>query len=78
MTEVRSTPRVAFPPNWPARIALLALALYVVYASTILDVTWARFVAGLGQGSRFIARMFPPNLAHDKLELLSQGMIESR
>jgi len=77
MTEVRFTPRVAFPPNWPARIALLALALYVVYASTILDVTWARFVAGLGQGSRFIARMFPPNLAHDKLELLSQGMIES-
>ncbi len=77
MTEVRSTPRVAFPPNWPARIALLALALYVVYASTILDVTWARFVAGLGQGWRFIARMFPPNLAHDKLELLSHGMIES-
>ena len=77
MTEFRSTPHVAFPPNWPARIALLALALYVVYASTILDITWTRFVAGLGQGSRFIARMFPPNLADDKLELLSQGMIES-
>ena len=43
----RSARRVAFPPNWPARIALAALALYVVYASSVLDITWARFVAGL-------------------------------
>ena len=48
------------------------LALYVVYASTILDITWARFVAGLGHGARFLSRMFPPNVAPDKLELLYQ------
>ena len=75
---VPSPPRpAAFPPNWPARIGLAALALYVVYAATILDFTWARFMAGLDQGARFISRMFPPNVAPDKLELLYGGMIES-
>jgi phosphonate ABC transporter permease subunit PhnE len=69
--------RVAFPPNWPARISLLALAVYVVYASSILDITWTRFVAGFDHGARFISRMFPPNVAPDKLQLLTSGMIES-
>jgi phosphonate ABC transporter permease subunit PhnE len=71
------TPRVAFPPSWPARIAFIALALYVVYTCSILDITWDRFVAGFSHGSRFISRMFPPNVAHDKLELLYGGMLES-
>ena len=49
----------------------------MIYASTILDITWARFVVGLDQGARFIARMLPPDIAPDKLELLTSGMIES-
>jgi phosphonate ABC transporter permease subunit PhnE len=69
--------RRAFPPRWPARIALLALAVYVVYAATILDFNWHRFVAGLDNGARFLSRMFPPNVAPDKLHLLYDGMIES-
>jgi phosphonate transport system permease protein len=69
--------RVAFPPNWPARLGLAALATYVVYASSILDVSWPRFVQGLDHGARFLGRMFPPNLALDKLELLRSGMLES-
>jgi phosphonate ABC transporter permease subunit PhnE len=73
-TAGRSAP---FPPNWPARIGLIALAVYVVYAGSILDLTWPRFVEGLGHGARFISRMLPPNLAPDKLELLQHGMIES-
>ena len=78
MTTASSTARrIAFPPNWPARIALVALAVYALYASTILDITWPRFIAGLGHGSRFISRMWPPNVAPDKLELLTTGMIES-
>ena len=78
MTEPSAAARrVAFPPNWPARIELAALALYVVYACSVLDMTWARFVAGFGHGARFISRMFPPNFAHDKLELLYSGMLES-
>jgi phosphonate ABC transporter permease subunit PhnE len=72
-----SSRRVAFPPNWPARIGLAVLALYVIYAAQILDITWARFVAGLGHGERFLSRMFPPNVAPDKLTLLYDGMIES-
>ncbi len=69
--------RLAFPPNWPMRIGLLVLLLYVVYASTILDITWTRFVAGVSHGGRFLARMFPPDFSPDKLVLLEAGMIES-
>ncbi len=72
-----SARRIAFPPNWSARITLVALAIYALYASTILDITWPRFIAGLGHGARFISRMWPPNVAPDKLELLTRGMIES-
>ena len=82
MAGLISSPRLpntrdAFPPNWPARIGFAVLALYVVYAAQILDITWSRFVAGLGHGSRFLSRMFPPNVAPDKLTLLYDGMIES-
>jgi len=70
-------PRRAFPPNWPARIAWIALAVYVAYASTILDITWNRFVSGIGLGGKFIARMVPPDFAPDKLGLLYAGMAES-
>jgi phosphonate ABC transporter permease subunit PhnE len=69
--------RVAFPPNWPARIGLSALAAYTVYAGTSLDITRERFMTGLDQGARFLARMVPPNLAPDKLQLLLDGMTES-
>jgi phosphonate ABC transporter permease subunit PhnE len=69
--------REAFPPNLPARIGLITLALYVAYASTIIDLSWQRFVVGLDQGTRFVARMFPPNIDPDKLALLYDGMVES-
>ena len=38
---------------------------------------WERFVQGLGNGAKFLGRMFPPNFAADKLALLRDGMIES-
>jgi phosphonate ABC transporter permease subunit PhnE len=69
--------RVAFPPNWPVRIGWIVLIAYVAYASTILDVTWDRFVRGLGQGANLLARMFPPDFAADKMALLYIGMTES-
>jgi phosphonate transport system permease protein len=72
----RST-RVAFPPNWPARFATVALLAYVLYAASILDVTWERFLVGIEQGARFIARMFPPDLSPDKLKLMMRGLYES-
>ncbi len=69
--------RVAFPPNWPARIGLIVLAVYVVYAATTLEFTWARFLTGLDQGGRFLSRMFPPDFSADKQSLLTAGMMES-
>jgi phosphonate transport system permease protein len=77
MTTSPAATRNPFPPNWPARIGLLVLAAYVVYASSILDITWPRFMEGFGHGARFLQRMFPPNVAPDKLQLLQTGMIES-
>ncbi len=69
--------RVAFPPNWPARIGWTVLALYVLYAGSFLDLTWDRFVAGLDHGGKFIGRMVPPDFSADKLSLLTIGMTES-
>jgi phosphonate ABC transporter permease subunit PhnE len=78
MSDATISPRRrAFPPNWAFRIGLLALVAYVFYASTILDFTWARFLLGLDHGGHFLARMFPPDVAPDKLRLLYSGMLES-
>jgi phosphonate transport system permease protein len=67
--------RQAFAPNWGARLGLLALAAYAVFAATQLGLNWARLAAGFGEGGRFLARMFPPNF--ERWELLLEGMLES-
>jgi phosphonate ABC transporter permease subunit PhnE len=77
MSTAAAARRAAFPPNWPARIGLILLVIYVIYASSIIELTWARFLIGLDQGGRFIGRMFPPDFAADKLALLYGGMKES-
>jgi phosphonate transport system permease protein len=51
--------------------------LYVIYAASILDATWERFLLGLEHGARFVARMFPPDTAPDKMALLLRGLYES-
>jgi phosphonate transport system permease protein len=78
MSGSSSRPRAsAFAPSWPARLAWLALVTYVLYAASILDVTWERFAAGIDHGAHFIARMFPPDLAPDKMKLMARGLYES-
>ena len=67
--------REAFRPNWTARIGLIAVALYSLYAIGQLDISWARLSVGFGEAGRFLARMVPPNFA--RWELLLEGMIES-
>jgi phosphonate ABC transporter permease subunit PhnE len=69
--------RAALAGNWRVRLGFAALFLYVLYAVQALDFTWARFWQGLDHGGRFIARMFPPDIASDKLQLLVSGMTES-
>jgi phosphonate transport system permease protein len=67
----------AFTSNWLARIGLLALLAYTIYAASILDFTWDRFVIGIDHGARFIARMFPPDTSADKMALMARGLYES-
>ncbi|MBX9810271.1 MAG: phosphonate ABC transporter, permease protein PhnE [Burkholderiales bacterium] len=67
----------AFPSNWPARLAWIALAVYAVYAASILDFSWERFVVGLDNAARFIGRMFPPETGASKMALLLKGLYES-
>ena len=69
--------KAAFQPNWTRRAAWIGLALYCAYAFSILDVSYARFVRGLDQGGKFLARMFPPDMEAQKLDLLWSGMVES-
>ena len=72
----RTKPR-AFATNWVARMAWIGLLVYSVYAVSILEVTWERFLIGIEQGTRFVGRMFPPDTAPDKMRLLARGLYES-
>lgn len=73
----RSRHAHVFPSDWRVRAAKLVLLAYVLYAASTLELTWSRFVSGLGNGAVFLARMFPPQTAADKLELLYAGVLES-
>ncbi len=64
-----------FPVSWTTRLAWIGLALYTVYAASRLEITWERFVFGLGNGARFIGRMLPPDFG--KMDLLWKGLAES-
>lgn len=67
--------RRAFQPNWRQRAIWLGIAIYVVYAGSLLNITWARFMTGLSNGSRFLGRMFPPEFT--RWEILLDGLVES-
>jgi len=60
--------------NW-ARAGWIGLALYVVYAASRLQITWARFMLGLDNGAKFIGRMMPPHIAQP--DSLVKGLTES-
>ena len=59
---------------WP-RVAWVALAIYVVYASAQMEISWERVLTGAENASHFFGRMFPPNF--DRWELLLKGLLES-
>jgi phosphonate transport system permease protein len=69
------TARRAFAPNWQGRAALAALGIYCAYAVAQLDISWGRLAVGLGEGARFLARMWPPNFT--RWDTLVEGMLES-
>jgi phosphonate transport system permease protein len=67
--------RAPFATDWWMRIFGLLILVYLVYAATQLDLGLGRLISGLGEGGRFLARMFPPNF--ERWELLLEGMLES-
>ena len=69
--------RAAFPVNWPKRLAWAGFAGYVIFALSALDIDVARIIRGMDNAQKLFARMFPPNLQPDKLDLIKDGMIES-
>jgi phosphonate transport system permease protein len=58
-----------------ARAGFVLLTLYCVYAVSLLDFSWARWVSGLDNGARFLGRMFPPDLT--RFDILLGGIRES-
>lgn len=67
--------RKAFKPNWAARAGWLLLLLYCAWAASALEITWPRFLTGLGNGADFIAEMIPPSFARWKL--LIENLMET-
>ncbi|MBI5780853.1 MAG: phosphonate ABC transporter, permease protein PhnE [Rhodocyclales bacterium] len=65
----------AFKLGAASRVAALAVVAYAVYAMSLLDFSWPRFVAGLDNGARLLSRMFPPDLS--KGDILWRGVSES-
>ena len=64
-----------FAFSWRARLGLLLVLLYSLYAASQLGFSWSRFESGLELGARFLGRMFPPSL--ERLNVLWQGIAES-
>jgi phosphonate transport system permease protein len=71
----KASTRVAFAPNWRARLGWLLLVVYVVYAASQLGFSAERFWTGLEHGHRFLERMFPPNFG--RWQLIASGILES-
>lgn len=59
--------RVPFKPNYAVRIGWVVAFLYAIYAANYLDVSWSRFVAGIGNGAEFLGEMVPMDFSRWKL-----------
>ena len=72
-----TTDRNPFPAHWQSRFGWLLLLVYCIWAAAQLEFTWNRFLAGLVNAERFLARMFPPAFGGDQWELIVKGLTES-
>ncbi|QJB57237.1 phosphonate ABC transporter, permease protein PhnE [Pseudodesulfovibrio sp. zrk46] len=75
MTSQSATRRNPFKPSWTSRLIGILILLYAIYAVSALDITWSRFVEGLGNGAKFIGELFPPNF--DRWKLLVGNLLET-
>ncbi len=76
MTAVeKSEYGTAFKTNWWTRAGWVLMVLYAVYAANYLDVSWTRFISGLGNGAEFLGEMIPVNFS--RWELLVSNLFET-
>lgn len=84
--QAASDAPVAAPPDrdnplrgsWAARAGWLVLALYVGYVLSLFDLSFERFVTGLGNAAHLLGRMFPPLFSNPDLRaLMIKGLVES-
>lgn len=75
MTSRSTEVRRPFKPSWLARLGWLIVLIYAVYAISALDITWSRFIDGLGNGAKFIGELFPPNF--ERWKLLVENLLET-
>ncbi len=73
--DTQTVERVPFKPNWWARAGWTLAIVYAAYAADILDVSYSRFVQGLGNGAEFIGDMIPANFS--RWELLLENLLET-
>ncbi len=59
---------------WP-RVALVVLAVYVVWACAQMEISWGRVETGMENAGHFFGRLFPPDF--HRWELLVKGLLES-
>ncbi len=64
-----------FRVNWWGRLGWLAAILYGLYALNYLDVSWLRFIQGLGNGAVFLGEMVPMDFS--RWELLVGNLLET-
>lgn len=65
----------AFQASRVTRIIAILVIGYAFYAASQLGFSWERFISGLGNGTKFLHRMFPPDLS--KGDILWSGIAES-
>ena len=77
MAAVAPSPKLppAFERSWWPRVFGVLLVVYVVYASSQMEISGERFLVGLDNAHRFFSRLFPPNFS--RWDLLVKGLIES-
>lgn len=75
MTTKSAARQNPFKPSWMSRLGWALVILYAIYAISALDISWSRFVDGLGNGAKFIGELFPPNF--DRWKLLVGNLLET-
>lgn len=64
-----------FEVNWWGRLGWLLALAYGLYAANYLDITWSRFIDGLGNGATFLGEMVPIDFS--RWRLLVSNLLET-